>query len=254
MKKGTSIFTSAERKLLNEIEFEDKIGALAKIAFKGELRRLRTYDKIGRGKNATGLSVQVNRTQPGLERVFEGLQQKLAKYGYRVFGSEYVEPKSSIYFEAAIVRTTDSLDIVRLRRTSALNYGLSHEDVLSKLLQWNRAYSFAVHGAGRDWIAMQFEELPSNLIGLAEDVYWFCPDTVDQGSVALAPKDKTRLPKQAMAKFPKLSPQTEKKLARSRSSRLPPGFVSDQFASTAMGIRLLALSIMKTKDLTLWWD
>lgn len=254
MKKGTTVLTSAECKVLNEIGFEDKIGALVKGAFQGELRRLRTYDKIGRGKNAIGLSVQVNRTQPGLERVFERLQPMLAKYGYRVFGSEYVEPKSCIYFEAAVVRTTDSLDIVRLRRTSALNYKLSHEDVFAKLLQWKNAYNFVVHGAGRDWIAIQFEELPSNLIGFAEDVYTFCPDTVDQGSVVLPPKDKTRLPKQAMAKFPKLSPQTEKQLSRSRSSRLPPAFVSDQFASTAMGIRLLALSIMKTKELTLWWD
>lgn len=84
-------------------------------------------------------------------------------------------------FGISVIQGTDELDIIRYRRTDAVNYNFLHEDVLKKFKEWDDKYGVTVLGCGRDWAYIMFDELPTNLDSFSQEVYEFCPDVIEQG-------------------------------------------------------------------------
>jgi len=76
-------------------------------------------------------------------------------------------------------------DILRIKQTNGWNYDLGPDDIIDKLLQWSEKYSIAIIGADFDWVELLFTETPTDLESLANEVYEFSPDTVDQGTETL---------------------------------------------------------------------
>lgn len=72
----------------------------------------------------------------------------------------------------------DDDDILRLRRTEARTQDLGTDDLLGRLSQWRRRASFAVIGAGRSWLELDFHTLPADLEGFSAEVYDLCPEAV----------------------------------------------------------------------------
>ena len=83
-----------------------------------------------------------------------------------------------------IIKGTDQFNILRIQQTNGDNYDISNEDVISKLIEWNKRYPFTITGADFDWMEAVFEVLPTNkeFNAFAKELYKFCPDIVDQGS------------------------------------------------------------------------
>jgi hypothetical protein len=68
-----------------------------------------------------------------------------------------------------------------VKATDGANYGVFAADIVEKLRVWEAISKFEVLGAGFDWVALRFTELPEDLCGFAAQVYELCPDTVEQG-------------------------------------------------------------------------
>ncbi|KOS07012.1 hypothetical protein AM493_13945 [Flavobacterium akiainvivens] len=73
------------------------------------------------------------------------------------------------------------LDILRYRLTNAYNYDLSPDDVLAKIEDLDARLGVSIVGCGMDWIELRFDRLPADMDAFADEMYAFCPDSVDQG-------------------------------------------------------------------------
>jgi hypothetical protein len=108
------------------------------------------------------------------------LQAKLLPLGYLVFISERNGKRSRI----GIIRGSDQFMILKVQQTNGENYNLSNQDVIIKLKEWNQRIPFTIIGADYESVEAVFEDLPvqNDLNTLAEEIYQFCPDIVEQGT------------------------------------------------------------------------
>ena len=60
-------------------------------------------------------------------------------------------------------------------RTNGLNAGVTTEDVIARLREWERRYSFEIVGAGFDWVEAHFKKVPEDLAAFAQEVVAFSP-------------------------------------------------------------------------------
>lgn len=247
--------TNNERTLASVVDFDEEICRLFKSQTAGEFHRLMRINDHDEFEEADGIAVTQDRNSI-VGKIAE-LQPLILPLGYRAFWT-----RSTGGDEIAIVKTTDEYAMMRLMRSNGANYGISTEDILEKLESWKELCNFEVLGASGSWVAIQFGTLPDHLCRFAEEIYEFCPDTVDQGVGLQTEADNPELFASARQLCPKLSKEMElrlkNKLARSEAMNLPPqlraAFQSSPFTTPDMGIRLLAYHLKQTRQLFLWWD
>lgn len=75
----------------------------------------------------------------------------------------------------------DTLDILELAKTDAINYDKDTAQLRHKLAQWHKNYGIDIWQAETDTIQLRFTRLPKDLAAFSREVYDFCPDIVDQG-------------------------------------------------------------------------
>ncbi|HEV3443421.1 MAG TPA: DUF4253 domain-containing protein [Gemmataceae bacterium] len=200
-------------------------------------------------------------------KAVQDLGPPLTQAGYRVFWSVvYHADGRKKSDELAVLRTIDRYEIVRLRQTNGANYGQSNADIVSRLEQWEALCEFEIIGAAIDWVAMEFVSLPRHICSFAEEVYTFCPDSVEQGVGLMRERDHPEAFAAARQLCPKLSAAMEMRLAQQKqrfeamTPRMPPQLLAMLRSSEAIstptdtGIRLLAYEINKNRSLFLWWD
>lgn len=255
--------TAAERELAKAIQFDEGICEIISQQCGRKLNRLMALTDEFEQQPMDGLSISAGRRE--VESLVAALQARLTEYGYRTFWSEYFEPNgASQGDEIAILRTSDPYDILRIRRSNGGNYDVSTDDVITRLKEWETRCKFEIVGAASAWVAVQFVTLPENVCTFAEEVYRFCPDTVDQGVGLMNERDHPEEFAAARELCPTLSEemqqQVEQQSAEFQKMEMPPE-LREYFASEAgfttstdMGIRLLAHSLQTTRQLFLWWD
>src|SRR5262249_53586986 len=143
------------------------------------------------------------------ERVMDTLQPVLLPEGYRAFWSVRRAANGLRQGdEVLVLKTTDHFAIVRARQSQGGNYNISNSNLVATLQRWERRGGFDVVGASDDWVALQFRSLPENLCAFAEEVYRFCPDTVDQGTGLMMESEDPQAFAAAKRLCPKLSRKT----------------------------------------------
>jgi Domain of unknown function (DUF4253) len=115
-------------------------------------------------------------TKKGFEIVNE-LKPKFKKKGYLVF---YIEGENGTQL-ICIIKGNDELDILRYRKTNGANYNLESKDVIQKITEWQSKYGVAIIGCSQDYVDITFDTLPQNMDEFTNEVYKFCPDSVEQG-------------------------------------------------------------------------
>ena len=81
----------------------------------------------------------------------------------------------------AVMRAHDVYDVLRAAETNGNNYGIGTEVIIARLKQWDQSYGITFSGIGFDWVSVKLKRVPGDVLGLAREVYEFCPDVVDQG-------------------------------------------------------------------------
>jgi hypothetical protein len=77
--------------------------------------------------------------------------------------------------------TVDKFDLIRRAQTDGLNYDHDTADVIAWLREMDRDDPLEVLGAGADFVEGYFRGPIQDAGRLAERIYSFCPDFVDQG-------------------------------------------------------------------------
>jgi hypothetical protein len=255
--------TDAEKDLAVAIGFNEFICELVKQLTGGNLQRLMATTEDHEQEETNGLSVAVHREN--VERIIGQLQPVLLPHSYRSFWSERYEPNGMKQTdEIVVLKTTDSYEIIQLRRPDGANYDVFTDNIIAKLKEWEARCKFAIFGAASDWVAIEFQTLPENICRFAEEVYDFCPDSVEQGVGLMNEDDHPETFEAARKLCPELSlPMQEKlkeKQAEFAAMDIPvelrqmlnagKGFSTP----TDMGIRLLAYEVNRSRQLFLWWD
>ncbi len=254
--------TLAERQLAADVGFEVDICDLIKGTCGGSLNRLIAFTEQFDPKEADGIAVSVKRDE--FTPMLSKLQPQLLPRGYRVFWSGMYGPKGQTLGDAIVaLKSTDEYDILRVRQTNGMNYNVSTKDVLERLQKWRSECEFEIVGADGAWVAIQFKSLPQSICAFAEEIYEFCPDSVEQGTGLRNERSEPEAFAAARRLCPTLSEKMERKLeaqrARFESMNIPPEvrarLKSSGFTTTTdMGIRLLAHQLKETWQLFLWWD
>lgn len=168
--------STSEEQLAAQIGFDREIARIAKDEAKSPVRRLSGYDEKGYQIMTRGLVVSVpqNRT----DQVLAALRARLAPLRAMAF---IVDINESIKVDRiGVIKGTDPYEILRVMYTNGAEDDISHEDVIDKLKEWEKKYSFDIIGAEHDWVEIQFRTLPGNIRAFAQEVYDFSPDIVDE--------------------------------------------------------------------------
>jgi len=263
--------TSKEFALANAIGFDLELCLFVKERAGRRLERATGTSGDYEPELIDGVSFQV-RDGDEAERVIDALQPVLLPKGYRAFWNVRRAPNGLREGdEVVVLKTTDHFGIVKARQSEGGDYNISNTEIVSTLRSWEKRCRFDIVGASDDWVALQFHSLPEDLCAFAEEVYRFCPDTVEQGTGLMNESEDPQAFAAARRLCPKLSRETLKVLDKDtkaaeklggkvgRALRSLMKAVSEmpqalRLPTTEMGIKLLAYEIKRTKFLFLWWD
>jgi hypothetical protein len=163
--------------LAKSIKFDRQVLIMAKEESGESIHRLIGYDEKDYQIIADGIAVTVPEDRTDI--VLASLRKKLSPLKYMAF---VVEVNAGIKTDRiGILKGTDQYDILRVMHTDGDDYDISNSDVIERLKEWEKSSPFDIIGADNDWVEIEFKTLPKDLRAFAEEVYDFCPDTVDQG-------------------------------------------------------------------------
>lgn len=170
--------TPQEIELVKKLDFNIELMTALKKETKSELIQLsaidqETADVLEDLQN--GISSSVSEEKANL--IVKKLKEIFRKNGFLIFVFTGEGESKSI----GVLKGTNDLDILRYRRTNGINHDHENEDIVKKVSEWNDRFGITVIGCGMDWLELEFRKLPADLDSFSEEVYEFCPDSVDQG-------------------------------------------------------------------------
>ena len=71
-------------------------------------------------------------------------------------------------------------DIFREHETSAPGYEPTTDEIIAAVENWDSEFGVVVSEVGSDRFTMQFQKLPADLDDLANALYVFCPNIIEQ--------------------------------------------------------------------------
>jgi len=169
-----------DEELAERIGFDKEVLFIVREDSNVQLHQLTGFDENGTKTKVNGLSIRVPYEKS--EQLVFNLRPKLRPKGYMVFLSEMNFGIGNEPDEIAILKGTDQYEILRIKQTNGINYGVENKDVIDKLKEWEELYPFEILGADFDWVEAEFKTVPEDMDSFAEEVYEFCPDVVDQGT------------------------------------------------------------------------
>jgi hypothetical protein len=142
-----------------------------------DLRRLQDVS----GRPVAGVTVAVPESR--VKEAMRTLQTALGG-AHVVFRSEQNFGHGSD--RVAVLRSSDRYDALRTMGTNGTNYDIHTESIITRLRQWDRRYGLILVGAGFDWVEVELRRVPADWMSLAREVFKFCPDVVEQGTLTVA--------------------------------------------------------------------
>lgn len=128
-------------------------------------------------------------------------------------------------------------DAVRKAETNGANYDVMFEDVLAKLEDWDARYGVTVDDVHHDRLTVRFAQLPEDIAPLAQEIYDFCPDVVEQGFGVYAEM------LEVLSEYGDGPTDAQIELAQ-----------GIDFEDPDYGMELLRRSLRRDREVGLWWD
>ncbi len=185
--QNSANFSKSELLLFKNIEFEKEILSDLKNSINTEFFQLEisepgyVIDENGKQiktgiEKLNGISFTTSENQ-AYEIIMKN-RVELKSKGYQLFLSEsgYESPST-----VSVIKSIDKFDILRIQKTDGINFDIENKDVIEKLKVWDETYGIEILGADYDWVDLTFSKDIADVKALAEEVYDFCPDSVDQG-------------------------------------------------------------------------
>lgn len=175
--KQPIVLSPHAEEVARQIGFDRQVLIIVKEETHEHINRLTGYDENAYQIMVSGISADVPEDRSG--QILAKLRTRLKPLSYMAF---VVAMNEGLKQETiGVIKGADQYDILRIMQTNGEAYEILNEDVVARLKDWEKAFSFDIVGADNDWVEIEFKTLPKNLAVFAEEIYDFCPDAVDQG-------------------------------------------------------------------------
>lgn len=131
----------------------------------------------------------------------------------------------------------DAVNMLKRIGTNGCNYDIFNEDILAKISDWNTRLQIEVIEVAGDFVTVHFKSLPTDTKAFAQEIYEFCPDTVDQHFGCFAEMIETAV-------------ETGEELPEELKELVEGVDLSED----GYGLLLLERSLKKDGQIQLWWD
>lgn len=176
-RKQPIVLSPHAEEVARQIGFDKQVLIIVKEETQEHIQRLTGYDENAYQITVNGISADVPGDRSG--QILAKLKTRLKPLHYMAF---VVAMNEGLQQETiGVIKGADQYDILRIMQTNGEEYEILNEDVVARLKDWEKAFSFDIVGADNDWVEIKFRTLPKDLSAFAEEVYEFCPDAVDQG-------------------------------------------------------------------------
>lgn len=78
--------------------------------------------------------------------------------------------------------TSDPYQLMEYAETNGINYDIETKDIIEKYKKWDSEFGIIPIGIGFDYCEAQIKNTNIDYKKLAQEIYEFCPDIVDQGT------------------------------------------------------------------------
>jgi hypothetical protein len=133
--------------------------------------------------------------------------------------------------------TSEEFAVIREQHTSAPNFDLNTEAILTELRRWKTLCKFRVTEAGGDRASIEFDTLPADLETFVKDLYAFCPDLVDQGTGCVA-------------EMIEMAAEMGEDIPANMQELIKGVDLDDE----NYGLEILKRELQRDKKVMLWWD
>jgi hypothetical protein len=114
------------------------------------------------------------------EEIIATYRPRLRVRGYLLFKSQ--RGYGSLPDIVTVAKGGNSYDILKMQRTEAPGYNLDTGAIIAWLKERQADASFAVTGAGADWLEARFTKPPQDMRDFAKKVAAFSPDVLEHGA------------------------------------------------------------------------
>jgi hypothetical protein len=141
---------------------------------------LMVRDSLGARTKASGAVIGVRAEMA--DSLITGAQPRFLERGFFLFRHEPNYGIDGRPDEVALVPMWDQYRIVKLVGTNGVNFNIANADVIAWLRALEQDAPFVLTGIGDDHIAGRFTGVVADPDAMAQRLYKFCPDVVDQGT------------------------------------------------------------------------
>jgi uncharacterized protein DUF4253 len=159
--------------------FPDAVRALERLAG-GAATPLVGTDSVGDSLLTQGFAVSVPAARA--ERLVVAAQPRFLERGFYLFRSEQHFGIGGRADRVALFPRSDRYEILGLMGTNGWNYNIGPDSIVAWLEALERDHPFVLTGMGFDWVEGRFRSAIGDADALAQRLYAFCPDVVEQGT------------------------------------------------------------------------
>ena len=145
---------------------------------------LMVRDSLGERVKTSGASVGVPAERA--DSIIASTQRAFLARGFFLFRHEPNYGLNGRPDEIALVPVWDQYRVVKLVGTNGANFDLSNADVIAWLRELEKDAPFVLIGVGFDHVEARFTGRVADPQAMAERLYKFCPDIVNQGTGSVA--------------------------------------------------------------------
>lgn len=128
-------------------------------------------------------------------------------------------------------------EVLNDKGTNGENYDVSTDTIIEKLKQWDSNYGIEISDVEHNSLFVTFKSLPDDLVILANEIYEFCPDVIDQHFGC-------------MDEMVEMMDETGQELTPEMAQLIE----GVDFENEDFGEELLRRSLRSTHAVSLWWD
>jgi len=121
-------------------------------------------------------------TEKTAKRIIQDFQDKLRSENKYIFICESIGNEYKIGF---IVNTSNPFEIIEFYQTNGANYDIETKDIIAKLQKWHSEFGIKIVSIGSDFCECEILNKNIDYNNLANEVYEFCPDIVEQGTESI---------------------------------------------------------------------
>ena len=179
---GLDVATAAKIKSLGIGDFELSEGNIDRAFLFEDLDVLKEY--------AASLpkALKINADSENAERILGAFRDELKSNDIILYISE-----ENYGYEDDVIKlllSTNKYEPLYFEATNAVNYEIYTAEIVEKIKKWDLLYELEIYGVGVDFVHGKFNKLPEDLNLLAQEMYAFCPDIVDQGTGSVEELEK----------------------------------------------------------------